>query len=71
MPFNVCLTCTWESLVLGCAFYYRFVIKEKTPTQKIFPLFFLWTEVVTFIVSQFLLRRQLWDGEIGSKGVYH
>lgn len=40
MPFNVCLTCTWESLVPGCAFYYTSVIKEKTPTQKIFPFFF-------------------------------
>lgn len=70
MPFNVCVTCIWESLVLGCAFYYRSVIKEKTPTKKTFPLF-LWTEVVTFIVSEFLLRRQLWAGEIGGKGVYH
>lgn len=40
MPFNVCLTCTWESLVLGCAFYYRFVIKEKNPNTKNISSFF-------------------------------
>lgn len=56
VPFNVCLTCTWESLVLGCAFYYRSVIKEKTPTKKHF-LFFYGQRLETFIVFWISLKK--------------